>query len=86
MIDRIIFQVENIFSIEGRGTVVVGELIEGIARKGIKTIINGKQSEILTIESHNKSLESLTTGVPAALLLSNIKKDDVQKGNTYHFQ
>ncbi|GEM_PF-6030883 len=86
MLERVIFQVEDVFSIEGRGIVVVGKLIDGVAKKGMKTTINGKQSEILTIESQNKNIESLTTGIPAGLLLSNIKKDDVQKGNTYHFQ
>jgi len=86
MLERVIFQVEDVFSIEGRGIVVVGKLIDGVAKKGMKTTINGKQSEILTIESQNKNIESLTTGIPAGLLLSNIKKDDVQKGSTYHFQ
>jgi len=86
MLERVIFQVEDVFSIEGRGIVVVGKLIDGVAKKGMKTTINGKQSEILTIESQNKNIESLTTGIPAGLFLSNIKKDDVQKGSTYHFQ
>lgn len=86
MESRTIFQVEDVFYIDGRGTVAVGKLIEGTARKGMKSIVNGKQSEILTIESQNKNLESLTTGVPAGFLLSNIKKDDIQKGNTYYFQ
>ncbi len=85
MEDRIVFQTEDVFSIEGKGTFVAGKLIDGVIKKGMKTVINGKQSEVLAIESQNKLLESLTTGVPAGLLLSNIKKDDVQKGDTYHF-
>ncbi len=86
MLDKTIFQVEDVFSIEGRGTIAVGKLIGGTARKGMKSIINGKQSEILAIESQNKMLESLTVGIPAGLLLSNIKKDDISKRSTYSFQ
>lgn len=86
MISQTTFQVEDVFSIEGRGIVVVGKLIDGIARKGMKAVINGKQSEITSIEAENKSLESITIGMPAGLLLSNINKDDVQKGSAYHFQ
>ncbi len=86
MIDEAIFQVEDVFSISGRGIVVAGQLIQGVVRKGMKGIINGKQTEILAIESRNTSLESLTVGMPAGLLLSNIEKDDIEKGHTYHFQ
>lgn len=86
MTDQVIFQVEDVFSIVGRGTVIAGKLIDGIAKKGMKATINGKQSEILTIESQNKNIESLMTGMPAGLLMSNIKKSDVQKGSAYHFQ
>ncbi|MBU4421724.1 hypothetical protein KKB41_02050 [Patescibacteria group bacterium] len=86
MTNQTTFQAEDVFSIVGRGTIVVGKLIEGVARKGMKGVINGKQSEILAIEAQNQSLESITTGMSAGLLLSNIEKDDIQKGNTYRFQ
>lgn len=86
MVNQAIFRVEDVFSIEGKGIVVVGKLIEGAAKRGMKAVINGKQSEILLIESQNKSLESLIIGVPAGLFLSNIKKDDVQRGSIYYFQ
>ncbi len=80
------FQTEDVFSIMGRGIVVTGKLSNGFVKKGMKAIINGKQSEILSIEAHNQSLESLTTGTPAGLLLSNIEKNDIQKGNNYYFE
>lgn len=86
MIDQTAFQVEDAFSITGRGTVVTGKLIKGIARKGMKSVINGKQSEILAIEAQNQSFESIATGMSAGLLLSNIEKDDIQRGNSYYFQ
>ncbi len=86
MTSQAMFQAEDVFSIAGRGTVVAGKLIRGVARKGMKSVINGKQSEILAIEAQNQSLEFITTGMPAGLLLSNIEKNDIQRGNTYYFQ
>jgi len=86
MNDRVLFQVEDVFFIEGVGTIAAGKLITGIAKIGMKSIINGKQSEILRIESHHKSVEYLKAGVPGGLFLSNIKKNDIQKGKEYHFQ
>ena len=86
MLNQVSFQVEDIFSIMGRGIVVTGQLSSGFIKKGMKTVINGKQSEILSIESKNQSLESLNAGTPAGLLLSNIKKDDIVKGNILSFQ
>ena len=80
------FQVEDVFSIAGRGIVITGKLTNGFLTKGMKAIINGKQSEILSIESHNQLLESLTTGTPAGLLLSNIEKNDIQKDGNYFFE
>ena len=85
MTSKNIFKVEDIFSIMGVGIIVVGKLNSGFLKKGMKTTINGKLSEILKIESQNQSVESLTTGIPAGLCLNNISKDDIQKGNEYLF-
>ena len=80
------FQVEDIFSLERRGIIITGKLTDGFLRKGMGTIIGGKQVEVLAIESHHKLLESLTIGTPAGLLLSNnIEKKDIQKSNSYSF-
>jgi len=86
MTNQATFQAEDVFSISGRGTIVVGKLTEGIAKKGMRGIVNEKQSEILEIEAQHQSLESLTAGMSAGLLLSNIEKSDIQKGNEYRFQ
>lgn len=52
----------------------------------IKIIFSGKQSEILSIESNNQSMESLNSVVLAGLLLKNIVKGDNGKVNTPNFQ
>jgi len=79
------FQVEDIFSITGVGTIATGKMIQGSLRKGMKCIINGKQSEILSIEAKNETIETLTTGVSAGLLLSNVNKADIKIGDIYNF-
>ncbi|MCX6736837.1 MAG: hypothetical protein NTW73_02000 [Candidatus Parcubacteria bacterium] len=87
MVNQATFQVEGVFSIRGRGIIATGKAIEGVIKKGMRSIINGKQSEILVIEVRNMSMDSLTTNdMPAGLLLSNVDLNDIQKGNKYCFQ
>ena len=86
MADQAIFEVEDVFVIEGRGAVAIGRLIGGIIKKGMKSNINEKQSEILGIEVEGNQMESLTAGMSAGLLLTNIEKGDIQKGDKYYFQ
>ena len=80
------FLTEDVFSIVGAGTVVTGKLTDGLLWRGMKSVINGKQSEVLKIESQNKSIESLTTGISAGLILSNVDKGDIKNGTSYFFE
>jgi len=78
------FQIEDVFSIVGRGTVVVGTLKGGTIRKGMKTNINGKEAEVLSIEQFNKTVDTLwEPGSKAGLLLSNVDKKDISGGEVY---
>ena len=86
MTDKNIFKAEDVFSLEGLGTILAGKLTGGVLKKGMKATINGKVSEILKIESQKQSVELLNTGVPAGLFLNNISKDDIQKGSEYYFE
>jgi len=85
MKEKNIFKADDVFSIMGAGVIVVGKLNSGILKKGMKSIINGKNSEILKIESQKQSVELLNTGMSAGLFLSNISKDDIQNGE-YSFE
>ncbi|MFH1781790.1 MAG: EF-Tu/IF-2/RF-3 family GTPase [Patescibacteria group bacterium] len=85
MTNRTTFQAEDVFSIVGKGTIVTGKLIEGVARKGMTTVINGKRAQILGIELFRKTFEVLTPGMSAGLLLNNIDKSDVVAGSVYEF-
>jgi len=76
--------IEDIFSIEGRGTVVTGRIERGIVnvndeveivgiRPTAKTIVTG-------IEMFNKTLDKGQAGDNAGVLLRGTKKDDVERG------
>jgi len=76
--------IEDIFSIEGRGTVVTGRIERGTIsineeveivgiRPTAKTVVTG-------IEMFNKSLSKGEAGDNAGLLLRGIKKEDVERG------
>jgi elongation factor Tu len=76
--------VEDVFSIEGRGTVVTGRIERGIIninneiemvglRDTVKTVVTG-------IEMFNKQLDKGMAGDNAGLLLRGIKKEDVERG------
>ncbi|HHE64930.1 MAG TPA: hypothetical protein ENL09_02800 [Bacteroidetes bacterium] len=84
MISKTIFQIEDVFSITGLGTLVVGTLKQGTIRKGMKTAINGKETEVLSIRQSKKIIDTLwEPGSKAALLLSNVDKKDITRREIY---
>jgi len=76
--------IEDIFSIEGRGTVVTGRIERGKAKVNEEVEIVGimpTQKTIITgIEMFNKSLDEGLAGDNAGILLRGIKKEDVMRG------
>ncbi len=76
--------VEDIFSIEGRGTVVTGRIERGIVKLNDEAEIIGMkatQKTVITgIEMFNKSLDEGRAGDNAGLLLRGTKKEDVERG------
>ena len=76
--------IEDIFSIEGRGTVVTGRIERGIIKLNEEIEIVGLQSTKKTvvtgIEMFNKSLDEGRAGDNAGVLLRGIKKDEVRRG------
>ncbi|OGH93687.1 MAG: translation elongation factor Tu [Candidatus Magasanikbacteria bacterium RIFOXYD2_FULL_41_14] len=77
--------VEDVFSIEGRGTVVTGRIergtvhindeisIVGLREEPMKTVVTG-------IEMFNKSLKEGLAGDNAGILLRGTKKEEVERG------
>lgn len=76
--------VEDIFSIEGRGTVVTGRIERGIVKINEEMAIIGlgeTQKTVVTgIEMFNKQLDEGMAGDNAGLLLRGTKKEDVSRG------
>lgn len=76
--------VEDIFSIEGRGTVVTGRIERGKVKVGEEIEIVGIKATAKTtvtgIEMFNKQLEDGQAGDNAGILLRGTKKEDVHRG------
>ncbi|MBI3631091.1 MAG: elongation factor Tu [Candidatus Sungbacteria bacterium] len=84
-IDRpFLMPVEDVFSIEGRGTVVTGRIERGKVKVNEEVEIVGlkdNQKTIVTgIEMFNKSLDEGMAGDNAGILLRGLKKEDVERG------
>jgi len=76
--------IEDIFSIEGRGTVVTGRIERGVIKVNEEVEIVGlkeTQKTVVTgIEMFNKSLDEGRAGDNAGVLLRGTKKDEVERG------
>jgi elongation factor Tu len=76
--------IEDIFSIEGRGTVVTGKIERGVINVGEDVEIVGIKDTMKTtvtgIEMFNKNLKQGMAGDNAGILIRGIKKEDVTRG------
>lgn len=76
--------IEDIFSIEGRGTVVTGRIERGIIKVGEDIEIIGLKPTMKTtvtgIEMFNKNLKEGMAGDNAGILLRGTKKEELTRG------
>ena len=76
--------VEDIFSIEGRGTVVTGRIERGIVKVGEEVECVGlhdtQKYTVTGIEMFNKSLDQGQAGDNAGILLRGAKKEEIHRG------
>ena len=76
--------IEDVFSIEGRGTVVTGRVERGIIKKMDEVEIVGLRDVQKTVatdlEMFRKLLEEARAGENVGVLLRGIKKDEVDRG------
>ena len=76
--------VEDIFSIEGRGTVVTGKIERGVVKVGEDVEIIGikptQKTTVTGIEMFNKNLQEGMAGDNAGILLRGLKKEDITRG------
>ena len=85
IIDRpFLMPIEDIFSIQGRGTVVTGRIEQGICKVGEAMEIVGfkdtRQTVVTGVEMFKKLLDEGRAGDNVGLLLRGIDKDDVERG------
>jgi elongation factor Tu len=76
--------IEDIFSIQGRGTVVTGRIESGVIKVGDEVEIVGfretQKSTVTGVEMFKKLLDQGEAGDNVGLLLRGIDKDDVERG------
>lgn len=80
----LLMPIEDVFSIEGRGTVVTGRIERGTIKLNEEVEIVGlsetKKTVVTGIEMFNKNLDEGRAGDNAGLLLRGIKKEEVERG------
>lgn len=79
-----LLHIEDIFSIEGRGTVATGKIDRGIIKVNDEVEMVGLRDTTKTvvtgIEMFNKSLDEGRAGDNAGILLRGTKKDEIERG------
>jgi elongation factor Tu len=80
----LLMPVEDVFSIEGRGTVVTGRIERGTVKINEEVEIVGlgdtRKTVVTGIEMFNKQLTEGLAGDNAGLLLRGIKKEEIERG------
>jgi elongation factor Tu len=77
--------VEDVFSIEGRGTVATGRIERGIVKVGDEIAVIGltkepKKTVVTGVEMFQKTLESGQAGDNVGCLLRGLKREDIERG------
>src|SRR6202162_371437 len=85
VIDRpFLMPIEDIFSIQGRGTVVTGRIEQGICKVGEEMEIVGfrdtRKTVVTGVEMFKKLLDEGRAGDNVGPLLRGVEKDDVERG------
>jgi translation elongation factor EF-Tu-like GTPase len=77
--------VEDVFSIRDRGTVVTGRVGSGTLRVGDEIVIQGRgttrKTVVAGIEMFHKVLDQANTGDIVGVLLKDVARGDVQRGD-----
>ncbi len=76
--------IEDVFSIEGRGTVATGRIERGVIKQNDEVEIVGlkptQKTVIVSVEMFQKSLDQGQAGDNVGLLLRGLKKEDIERG------
>jgi len=76
--------IEDVFSIEGRGTVATGRIERGIIKSNEEIEIVGirptQKTVVVSVEMFQKSLDEGRAGDNVGILLRGLKKEDIERG------
>ncbi len=76
--------IEDVFSIEGRGTVATGRIERGLVKPNDDVELVGikptTKTTAVSVEMFNKMLDSGIAGDNVGILLRGLKKEDVERG------
>ena len=76
--------IEDVFSIEGRGTVATGRIERGIVHSNEEVELIGfrptVKTVVVSVEMFNKSLDEGRAGDNVGILLRGLKKEEVERG------
>jgi len=77
--------IEDVFSIEGRGTVATGRVERGMVKVGEEVEIVGltdvpRKTTVTGVEMFNKTLDSGVAGDNVGCLLRGVKRDEIERG------
>jgi len=79
-----VMAIEDVFSIEGRGTVATGRVERGIIKQNDEIEVVGirptQKSVVVSVEMFQKSLDQGQAGDNVGILLRGLKKEDIERG------
>lgn len=75
--------IDRVLTIEGRGTVITGTILEGaVAVDDVMRVYpSGEKVRIRAIQSHGQDEMCIEAGQRAALLLANVKEENIKRGD-----
>jgi len=83
--DKFSMEVEDVFGIRGRGAVVTGRIQQGVIRTGDQVVIRGhkgmRRAVVHSVEMFRRSLHQGVTGQDVGLLMRDLERDDVERGD-----
>lgn len=84
---NIIMVIDDVFSLTGRGTAVTGKIVNGILQVGDEVTIQSPvvnkniSTKVTAIEMFRKKLTVANKGDSVGVLISDVNKQDVQRGD-----
>jgi len=74
--------IDRVFAVQGRGTVVTGSVLAGHAEVGmnLELLPGGLRCKVREIQSHGSAVKSIDAGHRAALNLTGIDREQIERG------